>query len=261
MRDALLRQLYAITNRLMPCDITYLLVSSLGHPLVTGDTPGCVFKQLSPDELQAWVDQHELELNRVLIDAMTTRGLRCYGVISDSTDVNLTESVEQPETPQLLGYLMCANGVVPARYNSAGSPFRGVGLDLPVGVSYVFKCFVLPSQRGKRLLQRLLAYAATGEMAEHKTTHFVTTTDWANRAASTSFQRFGFERVGLVGEFVIGRRHLYRLPAPVALDDAVAAPARQAAVNGSAEKRPAVATDSSTLCTTGTIVMCRGDCQ
>lgn len=201
--NKLLEYIYRGTTRLIPSDITYLLVRDIPDTVSFEDSSDFQFTELMPDQLDSHVSVAHLQLGPALIDDMRQSGFRFYAALIDS---------------QIAGYLLVGTDHIPAHHNSAGTPFAGAGLGLPEGVAYVFKCFVTTSMRGQKLMSRLLDFVAVQECNREATTHLVTTTDWTNYAALGSFRRSGFKRVGMVAEFVFLRRHFYKLPAPVHLD-------------------------------------------
>ena len=202
----LLEFIYRGSTRLVPSDITYLLVRAIPDTVLSEDrfedNSDFQFTELIPDQLESHVSVASLQLGQALIDDMRESGFRFYAAMIDA---------------QIAGYLLVGTGHIPAHHNSAGAPFAGAGLELPEDAAYVFKCFVKTSVRGQKIMSRLLDYVAAQQYGNEAVTHLVTTTDWTNHAALGSFRQSGFKPVGKIAEFVFAGRHFYKLPGPVRL--------------------------------------------
>lgn len=194
--------LYRGSRRIVPSDITHLLVREISAPVSFEESSHFHFTEMIVDQLEEIVPNQSLQLGQTLIDDMQESGFRFYAALVED---------------QIAGYLLVGKGQIAARHNCAGAPFAGAGLKLPGAAAYVFKCFVVPSKRGQKILSRLLDYVAVQQYTQEAVTHLVTTTDWTNHAALGSFRKAGFERVGMVAEFVLAGRHFYKLPAAVGL--------------------------------------------
>lgn len=216
---------YRQANRLIPSDITFVLVATGAqantlsdhlndvnhldhvnhvaqpgtHERASAGTSDTLFEYrlLALPELRALQDQPQYEISAALCDEMTGEGYACYGALLDG---------------RVAGYLWCGVGKIPARHNSGGSRFQGIGLTLPDNTGYVFKCLVLPAYRGRQLLPQLLQYVVQNHVDVPQTDHWITTTDISNHAALTAFERSGFKRVAIAAECVIFGHHVFRTP-------------------------------------------------
>ena len=196
--------LYKNINRLTPCDITRVLLLDLQASQIVKPDPKLEIKQLSAADVA--VLARDSEQNQIT-DAIAT----------DMQTLQMDFYAAYRHGDELAGYLLAGQGEIPAHHNSGGTPHYGIGLSLPNGVSYIFKCFVLPHMRGEGVLTHLLE-AVKSELLGAGTTHLITTTDWTNKPALLSFERAGFEPFGIAGEWVplpvasAKGRHVFRLP-------------------------------------------------
>jgi len=114
--NKLLEYIYRGTTRLIPSDITYLLVRDIPDTVSFEDSSDFQFTELMPDQLDSHVSVAHLQLGPALIDDMRQSGFRFYAALIDS---------------QIAGYLLVGTDHIPAHHNSAGTPFAGAGLELP----------------------------------------------------------------------------------------------------------------------------------
>jgi len=208
MFSRLAEAVYTTINRLTPCDVTHVLLLDLQASQIMDPDPGLEIRKLTAAEVVALAKNSEHnQVTEVIASDLETRQIDFYAAYRQA-GVNGHE---------LAGYLLAGQGEIPAHHNSGGTPLYGIGMSLPRGVSYIFKCFVLPDMRGKGVLTHLLE-AVKSELREQGISHLITTTDWTNKAALRSFERTGFERCGIAGEWVplpvikAGGPHLFRLP-------------------------------------------------
>jgi len=206
MSARLLQFVYRTINRLTPCDITHVLLLDLQASQIAEPDPALEIKKLSVGDVAELAREKEQnQISQSIARDMETQQIDFYAAYRQGD--------------RLAGYLLAGRGEIPPHHNSGGTPHHGIGLSLPDGVSYIFKCFVLPDMRGKAVLTHLLD-AVKSELVSAGTTHLITTTDWTNKPALRSFERTGFERCGLAGEWVplplrvvFGEGpHLFRLP-------------------------------------------------
>jgi GNAT superfamily N-acetyltransferase len=111
---------------------------------------------------------------------------------------------------------------IESRHNSGGSQFHGIGVDLPPDVHFLFKSYVLPVYRGRRL-HAALVQAALAHPDKGNVVALITTTGLTNGAFLNSVVKLGFKRRGLAIEWVLNGRHRYRLPAPIGINATAAA--------------------------------------
>ena len=204
MSARLLQFLYRTINRLTPCDVTHVLLLDLKASQILEPDPALSIRKLSESEVASLArDEEQNQISESIATDMKTQQIDFYAAYRNSDE--------------LAGYLLAGQGDIPAYHNSGGTPLHGIGLSLPQNVSYIFKCFVLPNMRGAGVLTHLLE-AVKAELVAGGTTHLITTTDWTNTPALRSFERAGFERCGLAGEWLpLGM--LLRLPSPVAIGE------------------------------------------
>ncbi|MFK7995724.1 MAG: hypothetical protein AB8B87_16420 [Granulosicoccus sp.] len=127
----------------------------------------------------------------------------------------------------VVGLLFLVSDTVAARHNCGGSPFRGIGLDLPEGVHYLFKVEVAARSRGMHVSAAMLTYAVQ-QLEDSSPCFVVTTTDWTNRAFLKSVERLGFRCCGFASEFIVAGRHFYQLPKPIVAETVDASSDRSA---------------------------------
>lgn len=196
-----LRQL----TRVMTCDITrvYRLPLQRRHAPPAG-AESWTYRFLDADTLAHWINREDLELGRGQLEDLRSGEARCFAAFREGAKGD--EGHGEPG-----GYAWFAEHCVAPRHNTGGAGFAGIGLSLPPGVAFTFKCFVSPRFRGKALMSRLLHEAASALEIEG-CRELVTTTDIGNRAFQQSAERIGFEHVGHAAEFVVFGRHLFHLP-------------------------------------------------
>jgi len=201
---------YTTINRLTPCDITHVLLLDLQASQIMAANPKLEIKKLAAADVAVLANDSKYnQITEAIASDLQTRKIDFYAAYrrEDGSD----------NSNELAGYLLAGQGEIPAHHNSGGTPLYGIGMSLPSGVSYIFKCFVLPDMRGEGVLKHLLE-AVKSELREQGISHLITTTDWSNKAALRSFERTGFERCGIAAEWVPlpgaagGGPHLFCLP-------------------------------------------------
>ena len=192
-------------GRLIACDVTrvYRLHATRRRESPPAHPGPCDFAFIGPEQLETYSRQPELEIGTTHVALVRSGEARCYAAL---------------ENRQLAAYAWFAEQVVAARHNTGGRHFTGLGLRLGSGMSYVFKCLVIPRYRGRDLMSRLL-HQASIDLEAQGIDELVTTTDIGNRAFQRSVERIGFMHVDHAAEFVFCGQHLYRLPAS---DDRIA---------------------------------------
>ena len=112
---------------------------------------------------------------------------------------------------EIVGIIFLGSGTIPARHNSGGPRYHGIGVEAPKGCFYLFKVDVLPEFRGMRVNPAMIAFAFDS-LKPDMLQSIVTTTDWTNEAFFKSASRLGFVQRGHAAEFVFAGTHLYHLP-------------------------------------------------
>ncbi len=188
---------YRLLNRIIPSDITQVLLLDLSAVQApSSSVEEYSFDFITADELIRFSALEGAELKPEMAELIRSREAVCFAATVDG---------------ELAAYTWFAGGTVDAQHNCGGSQFRGIGLSLPDNMMYLFKAFVLPEHRGKSLNRWI--YVRAGESFAKQDYHFIiTTTDWTNLAFQRSAINGGFQRLALEGEFVVGKRHCYRLP-------------------------------------------------
>lgn len=200
-----LRQL----KHVVPCDITRVYRLPLQHrqaPPAGADTWS--YRFLDADSLLHWINLEDLELGQGHVEDLRSGEARCFAAFRRAAG-------ETGGDCELAGYAWFAEHRVAPRHNTGGNRFAGIGLTLPPGVAYTFKCFVAARFRGNALMSRLL-YEAASALENEGCREIVTTTDIGNRAFQQSAERIGFEHIDHAAEFVLFGRHLFHLPRKLA---------------------------------------------
>ncbi len=201
MFQALVVRAYRGFGRIFPCDITRLLIldiATIPHLEIENTVQ---IRTVNSAELAKLAKHSANDISARLIADMQQCGFACIAAFEDNT---------------LLGYNLYAEGAVPACHNSGGRQFAGIALQLPPDTHYLFKAFVLPQYRGRRLLSQLIYQSCVLLQAQGAHT-IVTTTDWTNTSAVNAMQRAGFNIVGLAGELVVAGKSFFYLPGPLTL--------------------------------------------
>jgi len=159
--------------------------------------PQYLFTFLTSEQIAAFSSNPANELNSEAASLISSQQARCYAAIIEG---------------ELAAYAWVAKGNVAAELNSGGADFRGIGFGLPESMAYVFKVLVLPAQRGKSLNGRLLINLGS-HLKNEQVEHLITTTGWTNWPYLRSAEKTGFEQLALAGEFIVGSKHFYKLPA------------------------------------------------
>jgi len=195
-------QLYRWTGRIVPIDITRVLVL---HTRTTRSTMAWSpdFQCLSAEQTQQLAKDPANELNARLADDLLNANIRCVAAFDNA---------------QLAGYSLFAANCVEPRHNTGGSNFHGIGIHLPLGVRFLFKAYVLPAYRGQGL-QAAIVQAAFDKLDDDSWHSLVTTTEWTNQAYLRSIEKIGFKRCATAAEWVVAGRHHYKLPATIQLSD------------------------------------------
>lgn len=197
---------YRVFNRVVPCDITQILLLSLQDSLPPGREPGhaegskqagsYTFRFFDPEDIKLFSRTPESELKADMVELLESQQAMCFGIEKDG---------------ELAGYAWAATGNVDAKHNCGGGRFRGIGLRLPQHMTYLFKVYVMPSHRGNNLNPWML-YRLGQALKTRGYLHIISTTDWTNYAFQRSVEKLGFKRLTLEGEFLFGSTHRYWLP-------------------------------------------------
>ena len=190
---------YKALNAVCRADITRVLLLDANLYDTQSAYTGVACHWLVADELEALLDDVDFRINKQFIEDF---------------DSNSFVGVGATINDQLVGMLFLVSDRVVARHNSGGTAFNGIGLDIPVGVFYLFKVVVKPANRGKRINSAMMAFAVK-QLKSSGLDAIVTTTDWTNTSFLKSVENMGFKRCGRASEFVIAGRHYYQLPKPM----------------------------------------------
>ena len=153
---------------------------------------------INVDDLKAMASDKSLKITQKFIDDFQRFGFTGVAATIDR---------------QITGLLFLVSNIAAARHNSGGKAFRGIGLNLPEGVFYLFKVFVKPQFRGNRSMALMLRYASE-QLKPAGINSIVTTTHWRNTSFLRSARRIGFARRGFATEIVLASSHYYWLPKP-----------------------------------------------
>ena len=193
--------LYHWVSRILPVDITRVLLLDVTHQTPVALPAGYNFVSLDATALRRFNAEPSIGLNPAVIDLVDDDNAQCMAALYNG---------------ELSAYVFFSQSPVDAHWNRGGRNFNGIGLSFAADVRYLFKAFVLPAHRGKRLNQCLL-WQFVKQCASHRDgpvlKAVVTTTDWTNNAFLRSSTSSGFTHQGFAAEWVIGDRHFYKLPA------------------------------------------------
>lgn len=188
---------YRAFNRIIPCDVTQVLTLSLAQALrPKSDINGCEFDYLTASQVREFSKDTNSELKPEMAALIESDEARCYAITHGNA---------------LAAYTWVATGDIAPKHNCGGSRFLGIGFQLPDNVAYIFKVLVLPAYRGKQLNGWML-YKLGNELSDTSIDTFITTTDWTNYPFLSSAAKSGFKPISLAGEFIVGSRHIYKLP-------------------------------------------------
>lgn len=197
MLPVLLEPLLHTLGRIVPSDVTRVYQSrSHQSTVATTEFSGWEARFMLSGDLRPAVGVQETGLDVSHVDLLERGEARCFALCSEG---------------MMAAYAWFAEGHVAARHNTGGPSFRGIGLKLAPGVSYLFKALVLPRYRGRGLMTRLIQAASCALQNEGKD-RIVTTTDIANRAFQKSVENAGFLHTDHAAELVLFGRHWFRLP-------------------------------------------------
>ena len=197
---------YKALNKLCAADITQVLFldkRTFLEPVVAEEV---VCHRMDCAALEALARNGNFALPAAFLEDFVNHSFHCVAASVNS---------------EVIGLIFLGEGEVPARHNSGGSLFNGIGVATPKGAFYLFKVDVLESHRGKRANAAMIAYAVKS-LASEGLESIVTTTDWTNQAFLKSASRLGFVRSGHASEFVFKGHHRYLLPKPLHPESGIA---------------------------------------
>lgn len=209
---ALLSSVYRLLNRFLTVDITHVLLlekKAASFPIAETEF---TLKYLTPDDILSLSANPANDINPQLAEDSCNHGLTCIAYL---------------DRGQLVAYTLTGAVHIESRHNSGGNQFHGIGVALPPGARFLFKSYVLPAYRGRRL-HAALVQAALRHPDNGNVVALITTTGLTNRAFLNSAVKLGFKRRGLAIEWVLNGRHRYMLPAPIGINTiagAIAMPA------------------------------------
>jgi len=175
-------------------------IGDISSPWGDGNAPIAV-RCVPPGELRALASQVSLDLDSAALRAVEHGAARCFMAFDGPTPI---------------AHDFVALGSIDPMLNSGGRGFTGIGLRLPPTAAYVFKAWVASDWRGRGLHAHVVGHVAATVVSQG-IDWLVTTADWDNAASLASFASLGFAVRGRAAEWVFGRRHVYRLPPPIAL--------------------------------------------
>lgn len=188
--------LYKILNRVSRADITRVLMLDTRTVAVVPNDAGVKCQWIDIKGIEALVHDEDFKISRGFVDDFKRLGFRGVSASADGV---------------VVGVLFLVPDSIAARHNSGGAPFKGIGLDLPDSVFYLFKVAVKPQSRGKKINAAMISFAIN-QLDSDTLDTLVTTTDWTNLAFLKSVENYGFKRFGFASEFVVRGRHYYQLP-------------------------------------------------
>lgn len=202
-----------LLGRVIPNDVTVVLLADAQRVLGASATDEGTSATAAPPGLTLTV------LDVPSIRAAAAQGRAGYAAALPERDANDTLwCAAALDGEALVAWAWFTGGNVPAPLNSGGSRFAGIGLQLPARCAFVFKVHVAPEQRGAALAASLMAHGiAQAPMSPIDTV--ITTTAMSNTPFRRSASSIGFERSDWAAEIILGKRHAFRLPKPVTLQD------------------------------------------
>ena len=188
---------YRLLNKITPCEICQVLLLDLKSRLPpSSEVNGYNVCLLTTEQIRKFSDVSANDIDATMAEFANNREIRCFAAL---------------EEDRLAGYIWIASGRVAAEHNTGGKRFAGIGVNLPTHVVYLFKAFVVPEHRGQSLNHWLVNKAAH-QLVDEKVTHIVTTTEWTNKGFQKSAKKIGFVKCGHTAEWVVGKKHYYRIP-------------------------------------------------
>lgn len=187
---------YKALNKICTADITRVLFL---------ERRTFVSPEFDKDIVCRFLDKADLEkfssVNRFGINESFIKDFEKFGFLAIGATIN----------GEVVGIIFLSSGTIPARHNSGGPNFHGIGVEAPPGCFYLFKVDVLPEFRGRRANPAMIAFAFEA-LKPSALKSIVTTTDWTNQPFFKSASRLGFVQRGHAAEFVFAGTHLYHLP-------------------------------------------------
>lgn len=142
---------------------------------------GVDFKWLAADDVRHF-SAPEYELSRELGERLQPGRDGCYAAFLDG---------------RLAAYAWFAIGSIEAEHNRSRSLESGVAISFPSEMAFMYKGFVHPEFRGRRLYGHICT-GALESLKQRGVTSIISTAEWTNHAALTSCRRAGFEELGLI---------------------------------------------------------------
>lgn len=200
--------LYKVLNKICSADVTRVLFLDR-HTFKTPEVDKTVICRFASKS----------DLERLAVDRMF--GIRA-DFVSDFDEFGF-QAVIASISDQVVGITFFSSGAIPARHNSGGAVFNGIGVDTPAKCFYLFKVAVLEAYRGRRINASMITYMIDSH-EKIGLDSIITTTDWTNTSFLKSAARMGFVYRGYASELVVKGFHWYQLPSAVSASSENAEP-------------------------------------
>lgn len=176
---------YKIAKRCIVLDVTHLMVLDVAQLPRVDDVPA-EFRPLGFAEVLEWSANSETDLDRAIACRLQGDLDICFGAFVGN---------------QLAGYLWLAFDSIEAVHNRGDSEATGVAMSFREDAVFLYKAFVQPQFRGRRLYADLMHAAGCWIYQHHGVRFVIATTDWTNYSALRSCHRQGFRSLGRVWRF------------------------------------------------------------
>jgi|GEM_PF-1551926 len=200
-----LSRLYRGLSRLVPSDITVVLAldcrarSPLAEPICVDPDVTLILRDEAAIRRAATSDEPDIA---DMLPRLGETSATLHGVVARHGG-------------RAIGHAWFARDRVDATLNTGGNRFAGIGVELPPSACYVFRVQVAQAWQGHGVAAAMLDHGL-GHLPGPPLDTAVTTTEWTNLGFRRVAGRLGFRQVGWAAEFVVGLRHVYRLPKPLA---------------------------------------------
>lgn len=181
---------YRLAQRFIVLDVTHLMMLDANDAVDPAIADDLTFDFLTPDEVSVLSRDGTNGLTTAMAERMSRAGDCCFAAFANH---------------QLVGYAWFAFEHVGPECNRGESLLTGVGMSFPASMCFMYKGFVRPEFRGRRIYGRLMARALT-LLAGRKITRVLSTADWTNYSALSSCYRIGYQYLGLVWRVGFPRR-------------------------------------------------------
>lgn len=180
---------YKLMQRIMLLDITRLLwLDGTSVPLQPLTRRNVSFRLLNGQSLAKYSRDTENELGASVVMRMETGNHFCCAA---------------KDKQGLAAYAWIALDSIEAENNRGAHPDSGVAMSFPRHTAFVYQAFTRPDLRGQGLFPACVN-AAREALHPSGVVNLLSTTEWTNRAAIKSFQKIGFQELGLVWRVGLG---------------------------------------------------------